>query len=179
MMQTTLVDSGPLMKLGIPILATLACLAIASSGCSGSDSGTLAVHATDAPDNIGDFSSLTINVDAIRVQGPAGNQSYSPAHPSFDLVTLTNGNLTTLFNGTVAAGDYNYLEIHITSADGVLAEGGSHVSVAVSSSRIFLNSHFTVTAGKQTDFVFDIHVLKEGNGQYRLLPSANTSHVGR
>ena len=159
-------------------VATAACLALLLSGCA-SKSGTLAVQASDAPDDLGDFSSLTVHVDRITIQGNGGNHSYAPANPTFDLTQLHDGNVTTLFNGTVAAGNYTYLELHITSASGVLKAGGAAIDVKAPSSRIFLNTHFEVAAGHQTTFLFDVQVHKVGNGDYQLKPNAAGSHADR
>lgn len=160
-------------------LATFACLVLLLSGCASNKSGTLTVQATDAPDNIGDFTSLTVTVDSITIQGEGGNHSYAPASPTFDLTKLHDGNVTTLFNGTVPAGNYTYLEMHIQSAKGVLKSGGASVDVKVPSSRIFLNTHFQVAAGHETTFLFDVQVHQVGNGDYQLKPNASGSHTDR
>ncbi|MCA1811202.1 MAG: DUF4382 domain-containing protein [Halobacteriales archaeon] len=138
------------------------------------------MHATDAPDDIGDFSSLTIQVARINLKGGGAggaNSSYAPATSSFDLTKLTNGNLTTLFKDQVPAGNYTYLEIEVSSATGVLKAGGKSVDVKAPSNRIFLNTHFEVKAGQETDFLFDIQVHMVGNGDYQLKPNAGGSHV--
>lgn len=171
--------SVPLRTVSLLSIASLACLCVLSAGCA-SKSGTLAVQATDAPDDLGDFSSLTVHVDRITVHGDGiSNKSYTPASPTFDLTRLHDGNLTTLFNGSVAAGTYTYLELHIQSAQGTLKSGGGSVQVAAPSSRIFLNTHFTVEEGKQTTFVFDVQVHKLGNGDYQLKPNAAGSRANR
>lgn len=163
----------------VALLTSAALLALLLSGCA-TKSGTLAVQASDAPDDLGDFTSLTVTVDKITIHGEgAQNKSYTPAHPTFDLTQLKDGNVSTLFNGSVAAGTYTYLELHIQSAQGVLAAGGSSVDVKAPSDRIFLNTHFTVAAGQQTTFVFDVQVHKVGTGDYQLKPNASGSHASR
>ena len=163
------------------LTSTIACAALLLAGCSSnSGSGTLAVQASDAPDDLGDFSSLTVHVDRITIQGDGGgNHSYTPANPTFDLTQLHDGNLTTLFNGSVPAGNYTYLELHIQSATGVLKDGGQTVDVKAPSSRIFLNTHFQVASGQQTTFLFDVQVHQVGNGDYQLKPNASGSHADR
>ena len=173
------VRSSPVRTASLAAILSLALLSVLSAGCA-SKSGTLAVQATDAPDDLGDFSSLTVHVDRITVHGEGiSNKSYSPASPTFDLTQLRDGNLTTLFNGSVAAGAYTYLELHIQSAEGVLKSGGSSIQVTAPSSRIFLNTHFTVEEGRQTTFVFDVQVHKVGNGDYQLKPNAAGSRASR
>jgi hypothetical protein len=169
----------PLRTVSLAAVLSLALLSVLSAGCT-SKSGTLAVQATDAPDDIGDFSSLTVHVDRISVHGEGiSNKSYTPSSPTFDLAQLHDGNLTTLFNGSVAAGTYTYLEMHIQSASGVLKSDNSTVQVTAPSSRIFLNTHFTVQDGQQTTFVFDVQVHQVGNGDYQLKPNAAGSHANR
>lgn len=148
------------------------------AGCA-SSTGTLQVQATDAPDNIGDFSSLTITVSSIDVQGTGGSTSYTPSQPTFDLTKLTNGNTTTLFKDQVAAGNYSRLEFKVASAKGVLRAGGAAIDVKSPSGTLFLNKHFTVGAGETTTFVFDIHVVKKGTGDYSLQPNAAGSRANR
>jgi len=170
--------SSPMRTLVPAALAAIALLSLA--GCSSSGQGNLAVQATDAPDDLGDFSSLTVHVDQISIQGDgAGNHSYAPSHPTFDLTQLHDGNVSTLFNGSVPAGNYTYLELHITSASGVLKDGGQSVDVKVPSSRIFLNTHFSVAPGKTTTFTFDVQVHQVGNGDYQLKPNASGSRADR
>lgn len=162
------------MRTLVPAL-TLALALLA--GCT-SGTGTLTVHATDAPDNLGDFSSLTVQVAHINLQDAGGKaQSFTPATSSFDLTKLKNGNLTTLFHDQVPAGNYTYLEIEISSATGVLKATGQSVDVKAPSNRIFLNTHFEVKAGQETNFVFDVQVHMVGNGDYQLKPNATGSHV--
>lgn len=146
------------------------------AGCTSSSNGTFGLHVTDAPDNIGDFASLTVNVDKITLTTNDGKtHDYTPASPTFDLTKLTSGNLTTLFNGSVATGNYTKLELHITAATGVLRATNASVSVKTPSDRIFLDTSFEVAAGKETDFVFDIQVHQEGNGDYIFKPNATGS----
>lgn len=161
-------------------LPALAAALLLLAGCaSNSGSGTLAVQATDAPDDLGDFSSLTVHVDSIAIHGDGSgsNHTYAPASPTFDLTQLHDGNVSTLFNGSVPAGNYTYLELHIQSASGVLKQGGAAIDVKAPSSRIFLNTAFTVASGKQTTFTFDVQVHKLGNGDYQLKPNASGSHA--
>ena len=165
-----------------PLAFALAATALLLAGCSSSaGTGTLAVQATDAPDDLGDFSSLTVHVDSISIHGDGdgSNHSYAPASPTFDLTQLHDGNVSTLFNGSVPAGNYTYLELHIQSASGVLKDGGQTVDVKAPSSRIFLNTRFTVASGKTTTFTFDVQVHQLGNGDYQLKPNASGSHADR
>ncbi len=160
-----------------PLHAALLLTALSLAGCASSE-GTLGVHVTDAPGAIGDFTSLTITVSAIELKDKdgGGSTSFAPASPTFDLVRLLNGNLTTLFRDSVPAGNYSKLELVIASAQGVLKSGGT-VEVAAPKGSIFLPTQFTVKGGGNVDFLFDIHVVAKGNGAYSLQPNAGGSRV--
>lgn len=160
------------------ILASTALLLTALlSGCASSGTGTLDVQATDAPDNLGDFANLMITVSSIDVQGSGGAHSYNPSHPTFDLTKLKDGNTTSLFRDQVAVGNYSKMEFKISSAVGILNSNGTQVDVKVPSGTMFVNQHFAVSEGSTTTFVFDIHVVRQGNGGYSLQPNASGSKV--
>ena len=44
---------------------------------------------------------------------------------------------------------------------------------------IFLPLQFKVAAGQETSFVFDMHVVAKGNGDYSLQPNAGGSRASR
>jgi hypothetical protein len=158
----------------------LASFAILLSGCTSSGTGTLNLHVTDAPDNIGDFSSLNVTVEKITLTGKDGkSKEYAPSNATFDLTQLTNGNLTTLFRGSVDAGNYSKLELSIKDAKGVLRAGNASVDVKAPGGKIFLTTSFEVAEGKETDFTFDIQVHQEGNGSYIFQPNATGSGPGK
>jgi hypothetical protein len=158
----------------LPLLAMLLVLALA--GCTGAGTGTLTLHVTDKPDAIGDFSALDVIVEKIELTPKGGSaKSYSPATATFDLTKLTNGNVTTLFNGSVDAGNYTRMDIFVTSATGTLASNGTSVDVKPPGGRIFVNTGFEVDSGQTTTFLFDIGVVEQGNGAYILQPNADGS----
>jgi hypothetical protein len=49
------------------------------------------------------------------------------------------------------------------------------VDVKLPSGRLFVDSPFEIAAGKETNFVFDVQVHKEGNGSYVFKPNAGGS----
>lgn len=162
------------------LILLIALAPLTLSGCTGDDSGPFSVLVTDAPGNIADFSSLIVTVDTITLTG-ADNETddLAPSSPTFDLTKLTEGNVTTLFNGSVDEGTYSRLDLHFSNATGVLKADNSTISVKAPSGRIFLNTPFTVSAGNETSFLFDIEVHKVGNGDYQFKPNAGTSGPGK
>ena len=158
-------------------MAVAVVLLTALAGCSSGSTGTLHVQATDAPGAIDDFQSLLVTVDTIEIRDGNGTHSYEPANATFDLVKLTNGNLTTLFKDEVPAGTYSRMELVISGIEGTLTSG-AEVEVKAPKGSIFLPIKFTVEAGQQTDFLFDIHVVKTGQG-YNLQPNAAGSRTSK
>lgn len=164
------------------ILLAAALLPLASlAGCTGSgETGTFTLHATDAPDNIGDFSFLNVTVDSIALTSKDGEKhDYNASAETFDLTKLTSGNTTTLFSDDVPVGNYTRLDLHISNATGTLAADHSTVSVKAPSGRLFLNTAFEIDAGKETVFLFDIQVNKLGNGDYQFTPNADGSGTNK
>src|SRR5690348_2570150 len=95
------------------------------AGCTSSN-GTLALHVTDAPDGLGDFSSLNVTVDKITLtKSDGGTKDYTPSASTFDLTKLTSGNTSTLFSGTVDNGNYTKLTLHVSNGAGTLTSGAA------------------------------------------------------
>lgn len=150
------------------------------AGCASSGTGTLNLHVTDAPDNIGDFASLNVTVTSITLTNKdGGNKDYTPANGTFDLTKLQSGNVSTIFGGPVDLGNYTKLTLHVSDAKGVLAADGKSVDVKAPSGQLFLTTSFEIASGKTTDFLFDIHVVKQGNGGYSFQPNATGSGPGQ
>lgn len=160
---------------------TLALTVLAGCSSSGGD-GKLNVHVTDAPGAIDEFASLDIVVSSILLKhkgndGAEKVDNYTPDDKTFDLTKLTNGNITTIFGGSVDNGTYTKMEFVIESASGVLKADNKTVEVSTPKGSMFVNTQFTVGSGQEVDFVFDIHVVSKGNGTYSLQPNAGGSKV--
>jgi hypothetical protein len=155
-----------------PLLALLA-LAALLAGCTGA-TGTLIVLGADPADDIADFSSLTVQVGKVTAHASGGSdQDVHLNVSSVDVVKLAGGNLTTLAQQDVPAGNYSWLKLDVRSASGTLKAGGS-ASVDVPSDRLQLNGPFEVRAGSATDLRVDLHVTKTGQGRYELRPVIGT-----
>ncbi len=151
---------------------------IALAGCTaGSGTGTLTVQATDLPGDIADFRWLNVTVTSIDLTlKDGGHSSYAPSNGTFDLAQLTSGNVTTLFRDDVKSGNYTKLSLKIADATGILTTGGE-VSVKAPGGTVFLTTAFTVKAGAETTFLFDVVVHQEGNGDYIFQPNASGSRI--
>lgn len=172
-----------------PLLAALlVLLPLVLAGCTGGDgAGTFRLHVTDEPDDIGDFAHLNVTVAQIVLHAKGeddpnstrGQVATSPRNGTFDLTRLTNGNVTTIFEGNVPAGAYGKLTLVLLGgARGVLLNG-TEVDVKAPSNRLFLNADFTIAEGEETDFLFDVQVHRTGNGEYQLKPNATGSGPGK
>jgi hypothetical protein len=156
------------MRLVLPLAALVLATALLA-GCTGG-TGTLVVQASDPADNIADFASLTVQLSGVRAHSSdGGDKDLSLQVSSVDVVQLQGGNLTTLARQDVAAGNYTWIKLDVTSARGTLRAGGN-ASVDVPSDMLKLNGPFEVKAGATTNLRVDLHVVKQGNGTYSLRP---------
>ena len=156
--------------IALTLLSTLLLAGCTSSG------GTLNLHVTDAPDNIGDFAVLNVTVEKITLTSKDGkDKEYAPSSGTFDLTKLTSGNVSTIFGGKVDGGNYTKLTLQIKDAKGVLKADGSQVDVKAPGGKLFLTTSFEIADGKETDFLFDVQVHQEGNGSYAFQPNATGS----
>jgi len=159
----------------------------ASSPASGS-TGTLAVSMTDSP--ACGFASVNVTVDSVRIHRSATAADTDPgwtdlilaAPRKVDLLTLTNGALTTLGQVQLAAGHYSQLRLVLDSgsstANSVVLPGAvAELPLVVPSgtqSGIKLINEFDVPVGQRVDLVLDFDacrsVVPRGLGAFALVP---------
>ncbi|WP_224082513.1 DUF4382 domain-containing protein [Cupriavidus laharis] len=180
------------------IVALAGALGLAACGGGGDDSGsggqgTLKVSMTDAP--ACGFDHVFVTVNKVRVHAsadadPGGNGwvdiDVSPAR-KIDLLSLTNGVLSTLGQTALPAGTYQQVRLVLDAnrgggssgalANSVVPTGGTEQSLDTPSavqSGIKINRPFTVSAGTLTDLVLDFDACKSvvtrGNGSFGLKP---------
>ncbi|EMA25797.1 DUF4382 domain-containing protein [Haloarcula amylolytica] len=92
-----------------------------------------------------------------------------------DLTEVVGDKAIGVLDGELEAGRYNKIELYAESVDGVV--DGASVDVKIPSEKLQLTKPFEVVAGESVDFVFDINVVKKGNGGYNLLPVISESGV--
>jgi len=172
-----------------------ALLTVFVAGCGGGGggttpaSGTLGVSLTDAP--ACGYDKVNVTVTKVRVhqsssasENDAGwtDITLSPAR-KIDLLSLTNGALTSLGETPLAAGHYTQLRLvldpntAIGLANSVVPTGGVETALVTPSavqSGIKLVNQFTVESGQRVDLVLDFDacksIVKRGNGTYALKP---------
>ncbi|CAG2132010.1 hypothetical protein LMG31506_00950 [Cupriavidus yeoncheonensis] len=180
------------------IVALSGALGLAACGGGGGDDsggggqGTLKVSMTDAP--ACGFDHVFVTVNRVRVHTSANadptasgwvNIDVSPAR-KIDLLSLTNGVLTSLGQTALPAGNYQQVRLVLDAntgggsaalANSVVPTGGTEQSLDTPSavqSGIKINRPFTVSSGTLTDLVLDFDacksVVKRGNGSFGLKP---------
>jgi len=92
-----------------------------------------------------------------------------------DLTEVVGDRAIGVLDGELEAGRYSKVELYAESVDGIVA--GESVDVKIPSEKLQLTKPFEVVAGESVDFVFDINVVKKGNGGYNLLPVISESGV--
>ncbi len=88
-----------------------------------------------------------------------------------DLTEVVGDKAIGVLDGELEAGRYSKIELYAESVD------GASVDVKIPSEKLQLTKPFEVVAGESVDFVFDINVVKKGNGGYNLLPVISESGV--
>lgn len=170
------------------VVAGMLVIGLSVSGCFGGEEGTLQFQVTDQPNAIGDFEELLVTPTSVEVhRGDGGNESDEgewlsfETDETFDLTQLTDGNVTTLVNASLEAGQYTQIRLIVESAEGTLNDG-SEVTVDVPNGMLFVIKPFTIEAGMTTTFTLDINVVKSGGqggseASYRLTPVVGSSQA--
>lgn len=148
------------------------------------EDGNFVFYLSDAPNDIGDFESLTVTIESIELK-PRGSGPWvtiSPQAMESDLVQLQGDAAVELWRGDVPEGDYTTAFVRISTIQGILASSGERAAVTLPSDRLHVTTDFSVVDGAATEFVFDITVHATGNAgesaRYLLQPQADESGVG-
>jgi hypothetical protein len=148
--------------------------------------GNFQLLISDAPADISDFDSLNVTLSHARVHyngtnGSGGNCT-NPGWEILDLnstvVDLTQlvGNKSLpVLNATLKPGNYTKIEMYVEAVAGIV--NGSQAEVKVPGWKLKICMNFTVVANQTTMFVFDMHVVKTGNGRYNIRPVITESGV--
>lgn len=178
---------------GGAVASLLAALALAGCGGGGGSAGTgtLSISMTDAP--ACGYDQVNVTVQKVRVNASASANDndagwtdivLNPAR-RIDLLTLSNGVLTSLGQTPLPSGHYSQLRLVLAPndsshplANSVIPSGASEVPLTVPSgvqSGIKLNADITIAANQVADFVLDFNACKSvvvagASGNYLLKP---------
>jgi hypothetical protein len=94
---------------------------------------------------------------------------------SVDLTDVIGEKAIGVFDGELQTGRYTKIELYAASVEGIV--DGEEVDVKIPSEKLKIVKPFEVVAGETLSFVFDITVVKKGNGGYNLLPVISESGV--
>ncbi|MDS0220361.1 DUF4382 domain-containing protein [Haloarcula sp. S1AR25-5A] len=92
-----------------------------------------------------------------------------------DLTEVVGDKAISVLDGELEEGQYSKIELSAESVDGIV--DGESVDVKIPSEKLQIVKPFEVVAGESVEFVFDINVVKKGNGGYNLLPVISKSGV--
>ncbi|MCD6414121.1 MAG: DUF4382 domain-containing protein [Candidatus Diapherotrites archaeon] len=163
--------------------------------------GSFELLISDENNAIGEFETLTVDLSKARVfmagnddsgnqtntngtgvngsqNNKTGGQGFSEIAldvTSLDLTTLQGDNALSVLNTTLETGKYTKMALYVDSASGTV--DNETVDVKVPSGKLMITKNFEVMEGETTSFVFDITVIKKGNGDYNLLPVISKSGV--
>jgi len=107
--------------------------------------------------------------------GEAGFTVFDLDSPTVDLTQVVGEKAVGVLEGKLEPGRYSKVELYAASVEGVV--DGETVDVKIPSGKLQIVKPFEVVAGETTEFVFDINVVKKGNGGYNLLPVISESGV--
>lgn len=152
------------------------------------ETGNFQLLISDKPADIGDFDFLKVCLSQARVHfnntnasgnatgNETGNWTLLDLNNTWvDLTTLVGNKSLPVLNATLAPGNYTKVEMYVCDINASVDNGTADVKVP--SGKLMITMNFTVEANKTTMFVFDMHVVKKGNGGYNLRPVITESGV--
>jgi hypothetical protein len=147
-----------------------------------SSDGNFAFMVSDEENDIGDFSSLYITVDKVVLLMTGGTEQlveFRPEVKEFDLTLLPGDQTLKLWQGDIPEGRYTKIFLYVTEVRGILKDTQEEIFAKLPSGKLQLNYSFSVTEEATTGFIFDITVVKAGQGseKYLLKPQASESGI--
>lgn len=160
---------------------------------------------SDLPADIGDFDSLDVTFDSARIfegeDGDADEEEDSQESDAddngagddadergrghsvldldgatVDLTQVIGDRAMPVFEGMLSPGTYRKVELHVATIEGIV--DGEAAEVKVPSEKLQITKPFEVRADDTVDFVFDINVVRRGQGnRYNLTPVVSGSGV--
>ncbi len=184
------------MKKLMAIIALLTVVAVLGVGCAiegtstnpvssgnGGAGGNFQLLVSDEPNDIGDFANLYVTISEIGVlKGGEDSENWTQFSldiGEIDLKQLLGDNAQSIWSGNITAGEYSKVFAYVSEIRGVLASDNASsnatAEVKLPSDKLQISKPFTVGENSTTSFVFDITVVKTGQGKYILKPQVAQS----
>ncbi len=164
----------------IPTIVATAPVPVIVDGVPQPVSSNFRFMVSDAPNDIGDFTSLMVTVDRVELLKKGGDGdarvTFTPVVSDFDLTKLLGAASQELWQGNVPEGEYTRVEVFTSAVKGTLTTGET-IDIKLPSDKLQISMPFVVGADKVTSFTFDITVNQtgQGSGKYILKPQAGES----
>jgi len=95
-----------------------------------------------------------------------------------DLVDLQGDNTQLIDETDVEVGEYLFLQLDVSSTDGILVEDGSEAAVETpGNAPLQFQQDFEIRADEQTRFIADFAPIRRGQGSYIIRPVATGARV--
>lgn len=149
-----------------------------ADGSPGADDGNETDDETDGEANESDGDGKDEEGDSDEKDGGDEWVEYDVDERTVDLTELKGANASMIDEFELPAGDYETVFIHVSDTEGVLTDG-STTRVKLPSSKLQVNTEFTIGDTESVDFVYDIAPHKAGkSGKYILEPVISGSGTG-
>ncbi|TKX59634.1 DUF4382 domain-containing protein [Halorubrum sp. SS7] len=103
--------------------------------------------------------------------GEAGREYFEFDEPQeADLVELQNGETQLIDERELQTGEYPYLQLDVSSADGTLTDGSDATVDLPGNAPLKFNESFEIRENTRTTFTADFAPVLRGNGRYLLRP---------
>jgi len=137
---------------------------------------------SDQPADIADFAYLNIPILHTRIfVEEDGEESFieEDIDVTVDLTQLVGSASIEVLELDLEPGDYTKIELYVDQPNiDAATVDDSAADIFVPSGKLMIENDFTIVEGEQVTFVFDINIIKKGQGtEYNLIPVISESGV--
>jgi hypothetical protein len=163
------------------VLKSFSGIAVGSvlAGCGSSgETGTLSTRVSDQPGDIGDFDSLLIQINGIRVKPEDEDLRQLDADAEVDLTDLVGEASALVDESELETGSYEFLQLEAEATEATLSGGGTAEVMLPGDAPLKFNQAFEIRTNQQTSFTADFTPVKQGQtDRYVLQPVADAVEV--
>jgi hypothetical protein len=133
---------------------------------------------SDQPGDIGDFDSLLIQINGIRVKPEDEDLRQLDADAEVDLTELVGEASALVDESELETGSYEFLQLEAEATEAALSNGGSANVTTPGDAPLKFNQAFEIRSGQTTTFLADFTPVKQGQtDRYVLQPVADAVEV--